>query len=429
MEREAGLSSTLRADREIGGARMRRKATGRAWSTVAALCAALAAQQQASGQQRGDSGGPPPAAVVVDAVRLERLEARREVVGELRAVRRSRLAVRRSGLTVEVAVELGDTVAAGQTLVRLDDRDAKLDLQRAQALLAQRKAETSRREAELEQAQRDVQRLLALVRKGSASQNELDDAMTAEAVATAQLEQARAQQLQAKVETQQAQARLGDMTVRAPFAGVVAAKLTEVGQWAREGDAVIDLVALDPIDAWLEAPQRVAARLIALGLDPTKVSVQDEATGTQREAISLAVSPVADPQSRNVEVRARLANPSGLLRPGMSAVGLLPEGRVAPTLTVHKDAMLLDAAGSFVYVVRNGRAAPVRVRALFAVGDRVAVSTEELQAGDLVVVEGNERLFPGQPVAPQPMTSAPSAATTRAPSAAAPDSRHGGAER
>jgi len=377
---------------------------------LVAVVSAVAGLTPPAAAQSERTGGPPPASVVVDQARLEQLESRREVVGELRAVSRSRLAARRSGLVVAVAVEPGEAVAAGQTLVQLDERDAQLDLERARALLQQREAETHRREAELEQAQRDVQQLQALLARGSATQSELDDALTAEAVARAQLEQARAQQRQARVETEQAEARLADMTVRAPFSGVVAAKLTEVGQWAREGDAVVDLVALDPIDAWLEAPQHVAARLLALGLDPAKAAVRDEATGSLHEVTAMAVSPVADPQSRNVEVRARLANPSGLLRPGMSVVGLLPEGRVEPTLTVHKDAVLLDEAGAFVYVVRAQRAAPVRVRTLFAVGLRVAVSAQGLAPGDLVIVEGNERLFPGQPVAPAPLEAPDGAA-------------------
>lgn len=387
--------------------RMRRRVS---LQLLVAVVSAVAGLTQPATAQSERTGGPPPAPVVVDQARLEQLESRREVVGELRAVSRSRLASRRSGLVVAVAVEPGEAVAAGQTLVQLDERDAQLDLERARALLQQREAETHRREAELEQAQRDVLQLQALLAKGSATQNELDDALTAEAVAKAQLEQARAQEQQARVEVEQAKARLSDMTVRAPFSGVVAAKLTEVGQWAREGDAVVDLVALDPIDAWLEAPQHLAARLLALGLDPAKAAVRDEATGSLHEVTAMAVSPVADPQSRNVEVRARLANPSGLLRPGMSVVGLLPEGRVEPTLTVHKDAVLLDEAGAFVYVVRAQRAAPVRVRTLFAVGLRVAVLAQGLAPGDLVIVEGNERLFPGQPVAPTPLEAPDDAA-------------------
>jgi multidrug efflux pump subunit AcrA (membrane-fusion protein) len=76
-------------------------------------------------------------------------------------------------------------------------------------------------------------------------------------------------------------------------------------------------------------------------------------------------------------------------------------------LTVSGDAVLRNDIGAYVYVARGGglgtpgTATPANVQVRFPVADRIVVESSALQPGDLVVVEGNERLFPGAPVIPQ----------------------------
>jgi multidrug efflux pump subunit AcrA (membrane-fusion protein) len=82
----------------------------------------------------------------------------------------------------------------------------------------------------------------------------------------------------------------------------------------------------------------------------------------------------------------------------MSATGLVPMGQSAMTLLVPKDAVLKGETGSFVYFDGGGRAAVASVERLFAVGDLVAIRASMLEEGMSVVVDGNERLFPGQPL-------------------------------
>jgi multidrug efflux pump subunit AcrA (membrane-fusion protein) len=94
----------------------------------------------------------------------------------------------------------------------------------------------------------------------------------------------------------------------------------------------------------------------------------------------------------------------------MSVTAYIPTGRAVEQLTVHKDAVMRNAAGAYLYVARGGGAeesaggpavaAPVQVDVKFPVGDRVVVTAAGLQAGDLVVIEGNERLFPMMPITP-----------------------------
>jgi len=105
----------------------------------------------------------------------------------------------------------------------------------------------------------------------------------------------------------------------------------------------------------------------------------------------------------------RLENAEGHLAPGMSVSAYVPTGDQADRLTISRDAIMRNATGAFVYVSRQTdpkappAAMPADVQVLFNAGERVAVQSPMLQAGDLLVVEGNERLFPTAPIIPQPI--------------------------
>ena len=91
----------------------------------------------------------------------------------------------------------------------------------------------------------------------------------------------------------------------------------------------------------------------------------------------------------------------------MSATGWVPTGERAAYVTLPRDALLRNEAGFYVFVARPGpggvfSAVPSQVVVLFETDERVAVQTRDLADGDLVVVEGNERLFPMTPISFDP---------------------------
>jgi multidrug efflux pump subunit AcrA (membrane-fusion protein) len=117
-------------------------------------------------------------------------------------------------------------------------------------------------------------------------------------------------------------------------------------------------------------------------------------------------------------------NADGQLTPGMSLTAWLPTGQLTERLTVSKDAVLRNEAGAYVYVARGGggegagapaSAVAVSVQVLFPVADRVVVTSRDIRAGDLAVVEGNERLFPMTPVIPHVQGGGASAAAAGGP--------------
>ncbi len=377
---------------------------------------------------RGGGGppqGPPPAKVRVDAVREESVERWRQVTGELRAVLRSTVAAEQAGQVIEFAIDPGDYVEKGQTIARLDDQLAQLEVERARATFRTREASITEQTVTLDKSKRDLQRIEDSYSRSGASQIELDTIRTTVASTDAKLAQARSELASAQADIKLAEKRLADMTVKAPFAGVIIAKRTEVGQWVSEGDTVLELVALDTLDAWLDVPEAFAARLLPHNGVVAEVVLRVpslKAIGNEPEfrARVSSVIPSADPLSRLFPVRVRLENKGtsddvrqpGPLRPGMTVVGLVPTGEPQIAMTISKDALMRNESGTFVYFNGGGVAAIAPVRVEYAIGDRVVIQSAALRPGAQVVIEGNERMFPGQPLMIQ---NAPAPAPAPAP--------------
>lgn len=345
-------------------------------------------------------GGPPPALVSIDAARMERVEARREVLGEIRAVRHASLAAEEAGLVLEVAVESGDWVESGALLARLDGRLRTLDLERRRAARQSAEALVEERRAQVDKAERDLSRLKSLMTSAGASRNEVDDAETRLKEESARHVWAVAALASAKSEEATAEKRLADMTIKAPFTGSVVRKLIEVGEWVDEGKPVVELVAIDSVDAILEVPERFLGALSSPG---ASVELRVPALSRTISAPVTSVIAAGDRLARTFPVRVRLDNSpkgagGGSLRPGMSVIALIPTGEPMEALTIHKDAVMRNDAGSYVYFNAGGSAAVAPIEPLFAAGERVVVRSPMLRDGMEIITQGNERVFPGQPL-------------------------------
>ncbi|MHC4429389.1 MAG: efflux RND transporter periplasmic adaptor subunit [Planctomycetota bacterium] len=351
--------------------------------------------------------GPPPTAVTVDPVRLEPVREHRRVTGELRALRRSKVAAQEAGLVIEFPVREGHRVKAGDVLARLDSRRLNLQLsalkadeQALESLVVERKANQAWRDRELELYRQSRQR-------GAANPKEVLDAESEASMARARVTQAERQRDVITARAELLEERLADMTIKAPFDGIVVNRHVELGEWVSEGEAVVELVSTGQIETWLDVPQRFFG---AVAGERVSIAVQVEATDQTISVTERRVIPVVDPKARSFAVVAVLDDADGTLTPGMSVTAWLPTGQLVEQLTVSKDALLRNTAGTYVYVARGGggestggpaSALPVSVEVLFPVGDRVVVTSRDMKADDHVVVEGNERLFPGMPIMPQ----------------------------
>lgn len=372
---------------------------------VALLAAGLATCVPLGSIFAAEAAAPPPSLVRVGQVSQETLAPRRKVTAELRSPRASSPASLESGLVLEVLVEEGSAVRTGEPLARLDASRLELDLLLAEAELAATKADVLEREAEERKSIRD----LALVEEsraaGAANERELLDARAARDIAAARLERARKDVLVEEARLAVLRRRLADMTIRAPFDGVIVSQSVEPGQWLAAGGAVGTIVELDRLEAWLSVPQSIVEAQQREGAFTDRVILEIDATGETIELASLRIVPEVERRGRTFTAIGGFANPARRLLPGMSASAYVASGAKEPWLVVPKDAVLLRDTGPVVWALRPGAeggsiAVPTPVDLAFPLGDRWAIRPGALAPGDEVVVEGNERLMPMAPVAP-----------------------------
>jgi len=342
----------------------------------------------------------PPTPVRVEAAAMVELQQMRRVNGEVRARNRSLVAVREAGIVVELMVREGDRVTRGAPLAQLDvvrlaDELAILNAEREEALAAQLE-----QQAIVERAERDLASLEGLAERDAVKPKELADARSQVAIEKARLGRSRAALQVLDARKKQWEQRVLDMQPKAPFDGVVVARHTDLGAWLGAGATLVELVADTDLEAVIDVPQGDYAAVLETG-----APIEIEVGGTRITSSDWRVVPTISSQGRTFPLHARL--PAGTaVAPGMSVVAEVPTSTRAPQLVVSRNALLRGLTGFHVFVARPGAGegaptvagiAPVDV--LFYQGDYAAVRFGAVQPGDLIVVEGNERLYPGAALA------------------------------
>jgi RND family efflux transporter MFP subunit len=321
-----------------------------------------------------------PVSVVVP--RAAQLTDELRLTGTLTAERSARLSPRVDGLVARVRVDAGDRVRAGAPLIELDAAMVSLALDRA-------KAGTAESRARSEEALRLSTEARRLVAEKHLPQTELARREAEAKLAAAALVAAQAS------EREQAEL-LRRHVVPAPFAGVVARRLTDVGEWVSRGTPVIELVATDRVRLDVQAPQE---RFAAIHEDALVQVFADSLAGESLPGRIVARVPVSDPSARTFLVRVVVDGAAGRLLPGTSATAVIGLPGSKQALLIPRDALLRYPDGSHsVFVVREqagGATALERPVKLGGGGVQVEV-LEGIEPTDRVVVRGNERLRNGQ---------------------------------
>lgn len=336
--------------------------------------------------------GPPPATVMVAPVELTKVELTEQLVASVKPVTRAILAAEQEGIVATRSFDEGQSIEKGAELVQLDLD--MLNVTRAAAAAAQgsAKAELDRVTLDMVNNERELQRVKMLFDSGVAPEKEFLDVRTRYEQSVALVAVRKAQLAEADAALARVDLQIRKARIVSPLSGVVSKRHIEVGNWLRVGDAVAEVVQLDPLWIEINAPEVSMPRL-KRG-DEARVSI-DALGGEELLGKVEQILPEGDPGSRTFRVRVLLPNPRGTVRPGFFARAKLLSATETPQLTVPKDAVVTRGGRTHVVAARNGQAAIVPVRVLQFGGDRVAVEGE-LQAGELVVIRGNETLAPGQ---------------------------------
>tara|TARA_B100001123_G_scaffold446622_1_gene601620 strand:- start:3726 stop:5000 length:1275 start_codon:yes stop_codon:yes gene_type:complete len=187
-------------------------------------------------------------------------------------------------------------------------------------------------------------------------------------------------------------------TIRAPFGGYVTKLHTEVGAWIKQGDPIVEVIELDPIEIHTFVPEKFIDRLQS---GDRAVSLKFEALPKRSfQAVITRLVPQADPRSRTFPVKLEVENKGFQIKAGMLARVELAVGQQAG-LWVDKDALVLKSGVRYVIVAdatsRDHRFKARQVPISVGVTDGNLVEViGDLSDGDRVVVSGNERLAGGE---------------------------------
>ncbi len=296
-------------------------------------------------------------------------------VGTLTAENGTTLSSQEAGTVARIDFESGSTVAKGTLLAQLD-----VSVEEAQLRSAEATAELARLNAE---------RIRELRSRDTLAQSELD-------AAEAQLKQAIAN-------VEAIRATIEKKTFRAPFSGTLGIRRVNIGQYVNAGHAIVELQTLDPIHVDFFLPQQ---RIVDLAVGQTVQVTTDGVSGATFTGRITALDPLVDATTRNLRVRATLANKEAKLRPGMFANVEVVLPASAPVVVVPASAVLYAPYGDSVFIIERTKdakgavATTVRqqtVRLGEARGDFVVV-TNGVKPGEEIVSTGAFKLRNNAPV-------------------------------
>ncbi|MGY3027411.1 membrane fusion protein (multidrug efflux system) [Pseudomonas lurida] len=334
----------------------------------------------------------PPVSVAVATAAERPWQLRLPSVGTLKALQGVNLSLEVAGTVKDVQFESGQKVRAGQPLVQLDSAVESALLETAQA--------------DLGLAQLDYGRGSQLVGSQAISKGEFDRL-------SAQLQKN-------KATVNQLKASLAKKHIVAPFSGTIGIRQVDVGDYLASGTVIATLQDISSLYVDFYIPEHAVPK-VALG---QAVQVEVSAyPGEQFPGSVSAINPKVENSTRNVLVRATLANPNGKLLPGMftSLDVLLPNP--APQIVVPEGAITYTLYGNSVYAVAekktdggevekdaSGKPVLIAERRFVETGERrggLVLVTKGLNAGEQVVSAGQLKLDNGTPIAISPDKNLP----------------------
>lgn len=299
-----------------------------------ALAALVPAMASCGGEKSSPASAPLPK-LETYTVAAGDTHSGRSWDGVVEAVREAVLSAQTSGRVTAVDVDVNDRVVAGQTLLRLSvvEQQAGVDAARAQLRAA---------EAAAVEAERNHRRFAALAKDKLVSQAQLDQTRAARDAANAARDAARAQLSSAGQSADYT-------TVRAPYAGIIAARNVEQGETVAPGQSLLTVYAPEDLRIEVRVPQSDAD---AIRVQPGARVVFDR--GMSVDARQVIVHPSADPLSHSVLVRVLLPRMDAAVAPGTTAKVVFPIRRSGKTLRVPDAAIVRRGEMTGVYVLKGG---------------------------------------------------------------------------
>lgn len=311
----------------------------------------------------------PPTAVDARSVRVDNIVVNMEVVGNLKALDAIDVTSEINGIITKINFSEGQSIQKGEVLFLLDSNIEKAEI-------TIQKADVDRWTALLERRQRLARSAEKLSKTKNIARTRLDQLLTDETEALAQLQIAQAKLIIA-------QNNLYKKIIKAPFNGVAGLKLKSIGEYLEPGEIVTSLDSIDPIELDFEVPESVISSLkIATEINAFTRAWGDEVfTG-----IIKSVNTRVNLESRSITVRAEINNSNLKLKPGMFMMVKLPIITRKNAIIVPEESVLTDGTQRTIYVIKDGitKSKPVKL------GQRLPGEVEVLEGipSDAIVITG-----------------------------------------
>jgi membrane fusion protein (multidrug efflux system) len=353
------------------------------------LMAPLIASCDEAPQQAAPTQAPPPG---VSVVKVEQRDIRPSVSfsGRVTALQKVDLLARIEGFLQQQNFTEGATVKAGDLLFVIEKAPYEAKVASAEGAVTTARARYDRTEIELK-------RQTTLAAKEVAAQTKLDDAKAARDEAKGSLDKLIA-------ELEQAKLQLSYTEIRAPIDGRIGRSLLTPGSFVSpQSGTLATIVAKDPIGVTFPVGQRefLAVREQSPGATLSDVAVYVEFGKNKRYPLAGVVNFVdvqVNTGTDTVDVRGTFPNPDGILVDGQLVTVVVESGTPKPALIVPVGAIQVDQAGPFVLLVDSASKIEVRRVTLGGQSGNGVIVTEGLSQGERVVVEGVQKVRPGQTV-------------------------------
>jgi membrane fusion protein (multidrug efflux system) len=347
--------------------------------TALAACTKASPESKEAGGGGPGAAGPPAMPVEVAVARTDTVVDAILASGQVEAIQSVELRPDIEGRLAAILVREGAEVVKGTPLFKVDDGELK--------------AEVARAEADRDLARQALERTRELIGQQASSQ--------------ADLERAEATARSTRAQYDLLSLRLARTTVRAPFSGVVGQRFVSVGDYLTTSSRLASLQTVHPQRASFQVPERYAA---ALEVGQRVVFRVAALPGKEYMGVVDFVDPVVQLPGRAITVKAEVANPRRELQAGMFIEARLATAVRPNAVVIPEDAILPIQGSTFVWVAKDGKA--TRREVVLGVRTPGWVETKSgIEAGESVVVGGQERLSEGVPVAPKVVERTRAAAT------------------
>jgi membrane fusion protein (multidrug efflux system) len=321
----------------------------------------------------------PPAKVVISKIAMEKVAQNRSFIGTLYYERISHVSSEVSGLVTRIIVKAGDRINKGTPLVHLDTEILEKEILLHKNLIDQAILNIKHRE-------KHYQRVASLYKKDSISERDYDDAGFAHQEAI--LKKISASTILDKLLIQKRKS-----VISAPFDGIILEKNVDSGDWVQQGKLLISIGSVN--DLFIKVP--VAETLLKFVSIGQKVPVTINAYNKEMVGTIDNLAPTADAKTKNVFLKIRIPMLTKVAQ-NMSATVYISTGIGKKLAIIPRDALIKFQGNDFVYTIKQEKAVMLPVNIVTYLGNRIGADNEHFTEGMPIVVDGNERLRPDQPV-------------------------------